>query len=217
MEEMESLTDTINTYIKEIMLDCECSEDEAIEIVTKNTLLYMQGDSFKNTHRDIKYSRDDVLIIGTGEISTTKDRTRYLCKECHGEFTTTPLALSNGVKCPHCKRAEYLNELGVSEDDLDSNLSSFYMYQIEDKLGYGITSDIETRLREHRRNLISNNYEHKLLHIFKGSHDMVLMFENHCKLSYEIRGIEVIGFKTECCSFEDYDSVLNDAKEWFGL
>jgi hypothetical protein len=127
------------------------------------------------------------------------------CKE-HGNHTLTLGSfLYNGTRCPQCSKTGFNK----------SKPSIFYILKIDGKYsnftGYGISGNINTRLKVHGENLNSAGYSITDKYLVKGSGEDIFKLESAVKKDFAKFSQSVEGFKREATYYENYDKLIEYA------
>lgn len=150
-------------------------------------------EDFKSVWDD-EYDYSESIYLNT----TTKIKVR--CRK-HGYFDVNYHHHMNEVGCPSCGKGGF---------DVNK-FAWFYIIHCGDFLGFGITSDMKTRMRNHKRNLVDAGHKFRLFGVRTGSgrdikkleDDLIREFKQ-----YRVR-VEVEGFRREAISIDKWSDVLN--------
>lgn len=136
-----------------------------------------------------------------------RDKVKIVCKE-HGEFLQTPDNHLSSVGCPSCARHGFdpHKESSVYVILAESDRDTF--------TGYGISGNVEHRLKVHRRELSKKGYHIANIEVFNGVHGEVATdTEKEVKLTFEVINTGVGGFIREATHGCLYHDVVNFIRE----
>lgn len=130
----------------------------------------------------------------------------------HGDFRVLAGSLLNGQGCPDCKDSRFNPK----------KRAYFYLYRISDGvssyLGFGITTNLYRRCKEHAIRLNGKPYSGELIHSFRFRRGYQCQtLESQLKGNLAITPLQVRGFKTEACRWDMYHTVLRVVQEWHDM
>lgn len=143
-----------------------------------------------------------VLVLGT--YSGSHDKILCRCHKCDHEWEPTPTGLLGGKGCPKCKKKGF----NIKKP------ADFYVYDLGNYIGFGITSSPKTRHRQHRKTFAKLGMIGRLITSYSGSGENILALETHLKRSLPIANSGVEGFKTEAI-LKQHERLLFDSIEKF--
>ena len=138
-----------------------------------------------------------------GEYKGANTQLRLWCREHSEEFNPSIVNfIIAGTRCPSC-----------AQHGFDPNKPS-HLYVLEVKgsynsfTGYGISNDITTRFRAHRKTLSDGSYDVIKCMLFEGSGREILDMENKIKQTFKNLPQELKGFKREATYAHYYSDVV---------
>lgn len=145
----------------------------------------------------------DVEVIG--EYVTAKTKMQFRCNKHNFIFSKTPNNLLRGSGCPKCCKR------GFNE----SKPSNFYIYLFNGYLGFGITSNLKRRRREHEKSFTKSGVSFELYLNLSMTGTSAKRLESEIKRIVPIHNSGVTGFKYEATVDTNKDFVLNCISEFF--
>ncbi|WP_189443404.1 MULTISPECIES: GIY-YIG nuclease family protein [Cupriavidus] len=137
------------------------------------------------------------------------DYVTIVCPE-HGPFEQVANSHMRGCGCPSCAEHGF---------DPDQPATVYVLVVIGDEggfTGYGITRDLDTRLRAHRKNLSDAGWTIARLHFAEFAHGRdALDVEALIKETFELTAQEIDGFRTEAthpCNYEKIIRIVDERK-----
>lgn len=128
--------------------------------------------------------------------------------ECfvHGTFKSTVGSfLHSETGCPKCTRTGYNK----------AKPAIFYILKVEGEYskftGYGISGNIEFRMKTHVENLKEKGYYVVDQHCVSGSGDMIFNLESSVKKLFKRNPQDVLGFKKEATDYSEYSNLITYA------
>jgi predicted GIY-YIG superfamily endonuclease len=88
-----------------------------------------------------------------------------------------------------------------------------YVIQTEAFTGYGITDNLNRRLRDHRCLLGKHNLNILKTKTFEMTREIAIEIEHQIKTTFKTKRQEIKGFKTEACAKTHYSTVIGYIKE----
>lgn len=130
--------------------------------------------------------------------------------ECaiHGEFYPSVNRFLKGSGCPSCAGYGY-------QKSKDGSVYVIRVTGSRNFTGYGISSDVERRLSEHRRCLSKIGAVIEDVKTFECSGEAALNLETALKAKFEHFPQDVDGFKREATYLELYQDVIDFIEVWF--
>ncbi|MGX0939577.1 putative GIY-YIG superfamily endonuclease/Zn ribbon nucleic-acid-binding protein [Cupriavidus metallidurans] len=132
-----------------------------------------------------------------------------VCQE-HGPFEQVANSHMRGCGCPSCAEHGF---------DPDQPATVYVLIVIGDRggfTGYGITRDLDTRLRAHRKNLSEAGWTIARLHFAEFAHGRdALDVEASIKETFELTAQDIDGFRTEAthpCNYEKIIRIVDERK-----
>lgn len=129
------------------------------------------------------------------------------CKTCG--YTWAPLAgnIIRGQGCPCCKICGYNPH----------KPAQFYVYKIDNFVGFGITTSPESRHKIHRVNFRKHHVAYDLLPCYYSDGITMKEMESEIKRKFDIIGCTISGFKTESIAVDDLDVLICFVEEYLGI
>lgn len=149
---------------------------------------------------DFKSVWDDEYDYSESTYINAAIKIKVRCRK-HGYFDVNYHHHMNEVGCPSCGKGGF---------DVNK-FAWFYVIHCGDFLGFGITSDMKTRMRNHKRNLIGAGYKFRLFGVRSGEGREIKKLEDDLISEfkqYRVR-VDVEGFRREAISIDKWSDVLN--------
>jgi hypothetical protein len=160
---------------------------------------YQINSRISRENLDIKFARWENDKFGIYDVI-------WLTCGIHGEFKSTVGSfLHSETGCPKCSRTGFNK----------SKPAIFYILKVEGAYsnftGYGISGNIDFRLKTHFTNLTNRGYSIVDKYFVRNSGDLVFELESNVKREFECNPQQVIGFKREATYYENYDKLIEYA------
>jgi hypothetical protein len=187
---------SVASSLKKGMLGCRCGVWHKWDQPKRE---YQINSRILRENLDIKFSRWENDKFGIYEVI-------WLTCGIHGEFKSTVGSfLHSETGCPKCARTGFNK----------NKPAIFYILKIEGAYsnftGYGISGNIDFRLKTHFTNLTNKGYSIVEKYLVNGGGDLIFELESNVKKDFERNPQQVVGFKREATYYENYDKLIEYA------
>lgn len=120
----------------------------------------------------------------------------------HGNFTLSADTYLRNGRCPNCAKSGF-------KQDRPATIYVLKVAGLYDFTGYGISNNIEARLKTHRKNIIRAKSSIAEMEVFHTSGEIALAVEGSIKSRFDRNPQKIEGFKTEATLDYLYDDVVS--------
>ena len=191
---------TVASSLKKGQVSCRCSKSYYWNQPQRELQIRLKIKERNSNLQFLRWESSDYGIHST----------IYLECPTHGEFSTTLTNfIHNETGCPMCAGGGGFDR---------SKTGYFYVLKVQSSensfTGYGITGNLENRLRTHEKSFSDNGYSIVDNYFFVGKGDTVLALEGSVKRAFPRNSQDIDGFKTEATLCENFKDVVDYSKNF---